>query len=395
MKRFLVLIFAIFVFLTLPALVLAEENQTFPWGENDELLVVEEDEVVDRDFYGGAGRVEIYGTVNGDVYTAGGQVVVEGKVNGDVLAAGGMIDIGGVVSQDVRIIGGQLTVSGEVGKNVTFAGGNINLTDSARIGGSVLGGGGNVNIASPVAKNVTVGAGALVLSSQVGGDVEVRIENLRLAPGAEILGDLTYWSNNEAVVSDSSVVSGGILRKEPKANLQTDFDGETAAQGLEKAWGGVRAFFRVTSLVSSLIVGLLLIWLFPKFTQKASELIGEKPLSVFGLGLIGLIVVPVIMVALLITLIGFPLSLMLMIFYLMSIYLSKVFVSVFVGGMIFSWLKVKAKLGWVFIVGLMVYFLIRSVPLVGGLAIFFSLIFGLGAFWLTLREFWQIGNRKK
>jgi len=395
MKRFLVLIFAIFVFLSLPALVFAKDSQTFPWTKNDELLVIEEDEVVDRDFYGGAGRVEIYGTVNGDVYTAGGQVVVKGKVNGDVLAAGGMIDVSGVVSQDVRIIGGQLTVSGEVGKNVTFVGGNISLTDTARVGGSVLGAGGNVNIASPVAKNVTVGAGALALSGQVGGDVEAGVENLRLAPGAEILGDLTYWSDKEAIIAGSSIVSGEILRKEPRTHLQTDFDGKAASQGLEKVWGGVRGFFRITSLISSLIVGLLLVWLFPKFGRKASELIGQKPLSVFGLGLIGLMVVPVIMIVLLVTLVGIPLSLMLMIFYLMSIYLSKIFVSIFVGGKVLSWLKVKAKLGWVFIVGLVIYFVVRNVPVIGWLAALSSLVFGLGAFWLALRESWLAGNRKK
>jgi len=394
MKRLLILLLTVAGLLTLTAPALADDQSVPFWQKSDELIVVEENEVVDRDFYGGAGRVEIYGVVNGDVFTVGGQILINGVVNGDVLAAGGTVDVGGTVSQDVRIVGGQLMISGQIGKNVTFVGGNVQTLDSARIGGSILGAGGSAIIASPVAKNVTVGTGNLILSSQIGGDVEAGVGSLRLTPEAEILGDLTYWSDNEASIASGATVGGEITKKEPARGL-TDFNQEAGVVGLKGAWKGFKTFLTFTSAISSLIIGLIFLLLFPKFSQEAAEIISRKPLSVFGLGLAGLVVIPPLALILLLTVFGIPLAVILLTFYFFSIYLSKIFVAIFIGGFILTWLKVKTKLIWTFIIGLAVYFLIRNLIFVGWLVTLLSLFFGLGAFWLSLRNSIFLSGKKK
>jgi cytoskeletal protein CcmA (bactofilin family) len=181
-------------------------------------------QVVDGDYFAFGETVEISGTINGDLYASGGQVIIDGRVNGDVLVAGGRVSLSGTVSQDVRAAGGQLAITGNVGRNLTVAGGNVEIASSAVVSGGVVAAGGSVDLAAPVGGAAKIAAGTLIIANRIAGDVEAAVGTLRIASKAEIGGNVTYWSGQEAAVSEGARINGKIVTKHP-AGKAADFAG--------------------------------------------------------------------------------------------------------------------------------------------------------------------------
>jgi len=185
------------------------------FSDDKEAVVLEKNEVVDRDYFAGGEEVKILGVVNGDLYVGGGLVVINGKVSGDVIVGGGKVEINGEVTQDVRVVGGDLVVKGKIGGNLTAVGANVVVNDSAQLAGSVVAVGGNVTIEAPVPGDVVAGAGSLVINSEVGGNVTAALGELRLESEAGVGGNLTYWSENEAKIDEGVVIAGVVEQKMP------------------------------------------------------------------------------------------------------------------------------------------------------------------------------------
>lgn len=390
MRKVLAYLVVLFVFMfALPLPALAEEQKP-------EIITLGQDEVVDRDYFAGGETVEIYGTVNGDVYAAGGQVFIDGVVNGDVLVAGGVVKISGVITQDVRAAGGQLTISGNVEGNVTIGGGNVDISESAQVSGNVVAGAGNLTISGPIEGNIMAGAGNFILESSVGGDVETGVGVLRITPNGSVDGNLTYYSDTEASIDEKASIAGEIMRKEVP---------EKFSEGMEKAkemkvspmemgaiFAGVTLAAKIIGAISTLIIGLILLKLYPNYLGKVADNINKKPWPSLGIGFIALIATPVAGVILLITLVGIPLALMLFAIYGIYLYLAKVFVVYWIGEKIFS---EKTKKGWLLLGGVVVFAVITFIPVIGGLARFLTVLFGLGAGLMACKKAHQAAIEKK
>lgn len=378
--------------LIFPQLALAQDDFTFDNSSSNEhpkkVVTLSKDQVVDKDYFAAGDVVEVSGTVNGDVYVAGGQILIDGTVNGDVLAAGGTISISGKVSQNVRVAGGQINISGEVGRNLTVGAGNLEISKDALLSGSVVIGAGNANISAPVAKDIKAGAGNLVLGNTVGGDIEAGVGELRLASDAQVDGKLTYWSNKSATISQDATVSGQI-----KHNLTPEVKGPNP-KDFAKALISIAVFFKFISLVSSLIVGLLLIFLVPIFTQTVSENITKNPWSSLGWGIFLLIFIPIFAFALFVSIIGIPIAIILLLLYFASLFIARIYAIFWIGDFVVKRMDRKVGMGWTYIGGLVTYYLVTFIPGIGDLIGLFVLLFGLGAAMLTKRELY-LSFRKK
>lgn len=372
----LIVVVALLVFL--PTLSVASEKD-----ENSsirKLVTVPAGQVIDRDFFAFGETVEISGTVNGDVYAAAGQVLVDGTINGDLLAVGGTVTISGTVAQDVRVAGGQVTISGEMGRNLTVWGGNIELTPSAAIHGGVVAGGGNIQLAAPVRHDVKIAAGNLTISNRIGGNVGATVGRIRLTSKAVVTGNLTYHSPSFALVDDLAKISGVITRKEfPREGLPS-------AKAILGLLAGLKLLLTVMSFVSTFILGLLLMHFYPTSTQRAIDRLRERPMDSLGLGLLALIGPPLLAGLLSLTVVGLPLALVALAWYFIVLYLSRVVVIAWAGQAIFQRLGKADHKRWAFMVGLVAYFLLALIPVLGGLVTLIATLFGLGAILSTKKE---------
>jgi len=127
-------------------------------------------------------------------------------------------------------------------------------------------------------------------------------------------------------------------------------------------------------------VGWLGLVLFPGFFQGSTHAVGSGWRSV-GLGFAVLAGVPVAIIVTAITLVGLPVSLMLLATYLFAIYLAKLWVGAFLGQMLLKPAG-ATKSDWLLglLVGLLILTIVGFIPYLGGLVRFVVVCLGLGAF---------------
>ncbi len=379
-KKYSITLVAV-IFLLHPLVLYADDNN----HEHKELSgwkisSVAPGQVINHDYFAYGESVEISGTVNGDVYAAGAQVLVDGTINGDLLAAGGKIIISGDILQNARIAAGRVTIDGNIGKNLTLAGGQVELTKTGRIQGGLVAAGGDIHVAGDVARDVVLGAGSVTVSNKIGGRASVAAPRIRLTSQADVGGDFRFWSKNTPSIDDRAKVSGSIIKREfPKAGLPS-------VEKLFAVWVGMKLFITLASFTSTLALGLLLIHLYPQFSQRALSQLKERPLASIGLGGLVLIVTPVLVGLLGITLLGIPLAIFLMGLFLIYIYLARIFVIAWAGQAIFEKLGKGHQEKLAFISGLVLYSLLTFIPFLGWAITFLVILFGLGTLLLTKKE---------
>jgi cytoskeletal protein CcmA (bactofilin family) len=325
-------------------------------------ITLQAGEVVDGDYFAWGDVIEILGTVRGDLFVAGGKIRIAGTVDGDLLAAGGKIDLEGKVGQDARMAGGEITLSGEIGRNLTIAGGQIVLSDLAIVQGNVI------------------SAGDLVVSNRIRGGVRATAGDLQITSSARISGDVSYRSSHPARIAEGAKIGGMVMQRTP--HQMFDF----SPGQMVGAMAGLILFFKVISFVSTLILGLLLIFLFPGFSHGVVSTLREKPMASLGWGFVWLIVTPLALITLLMTVVGIPLALILFPLYFISLYLARIVIILWAGTAILERMGKGGHPGWGLLIGLFLYTLLTLIPGPGGLVSLFVILFGLGAALLTLKE---------
>ena len=367
------------IFLLVPEIHANENNQEEEYSERD-IVSVPAGEVIEGDYFAFGKSVEISGTVNGDVYAAGGTILIDGNINGDLLAAGGEITVSGTVSQDARLAGGRVTISGNIKRNLTVGGGSVEMTPAATVQGGVVGGGGNIHLAGVVEKDTVIGAGRLVVSNLVGRDLKAAGGTVRLTSKAKVSGNFTYWSRQTASIDSQAKIEGEITQKQLPIEIRP------STESMLELYVGMKILFGLANFFSTLILGLLLIRLYPNFSQRAVAQLKEQPLTSAGLGFLTLIMTPIIVGLFGMTLIGLPLAMVLLAVFFIYLYLARIFVIAWVGHLIIDRLGKAHYQAGGFVVGLILYSILTLVPILGAVLTFLVILFGLGALLLTKKE---------
>ena len=348
--------------------------------QEGERKVVPFGQIIEGDYVAAGDTVEISGVVKGDAYVAGGQVLVNGTIEGDLLVVGGAVSIAGQVEQNVRAAGWQVIISGNVGRNVTVGGMNVEVTKEADLQGNFVAGAANTVLNGPVAKSVKIAGRNLTMSNKVQGDVEAAVDIIRLASGADLQGNFTYWSNREVSFEEGIQVRGTVTRKAGQGF------GGYAEQVSDSVSSFLKPFLGITSFLSSLVLGALLIQLFPNFTRQTIFALREKKWRCLSNGLLALLLIPIIFGVFIITIVGIPLGIMLLFFSSLLLYIARIFVMLWVGMLITEKLGKNISDMWAFVIGLIVYSVLVQVPVIGWVVPSVAAILGLGAIVSRLKE---------
>lgn len=201
----------------------------------------------------------------------------------------------------------------------------------------------------------------VTISGQVNGDVVVFNGSVQLRSGANVTGDVV--SQSDPVVASGATIGGETRR------IQTHVDWE----GL--GWVGRFAWWLAVS-VSTLVVGLVLLWLIGRGARRISEA-GQTGIGPsIGWGLLAFFGLPILGVVALVTIVGIPLGLGILaalgVFYALG-YSATAWI---VGRRI-----VREPTGWIlaFLAGWAILRVLALVPILGGLVWFVAAVFGLGA----------------
>jgi hypothetical protein len=220
---------------------------------------------------------------------------------------------------------------------------------------------GSATVHGTVNGSVTAFDAPVTISGRVNGDVVVFNGRVELQSGANVTGDVV--SQSDPVVASGATIGGTTKRIETNTNWE----------GF--GWAGKLAWWLAVSL-STLVVGLILLWLVGRGTARILEAGRTRIGPSIGLGLLLFFGLPILAVIALLTVVGIPLGLGLLAALLLIYALGYSAAAWILGRSI-----VRGPTAWAvaFLVGWAILRVLALVPILGGLVWFAAVVVGLGA----------------
>jgi cytoskeletal protein CcmA (bactofilin family) len=360
-------------------------------------------QVIDNDVLARGTDVVIDGTIHGDLLAVGSNVTVNGSVTGSLVAVGRTVTVNGQVDGSVYTLARTLKLgtSAYVANNVHFAGLLLDSRSGSRIGRDLVAASVRGRVSCEIGRTLNAVILLLTFNGRIGGGVEAPGAGAALPGQVEPGGTLLF------VGSSASRPLGLAAPTWGTPALQQD-EAQGSVAGIPE-W----IVTRLGDLAALLLVGGLVIWLRPVLIQRPAERLRRKPLPAAGFGLLSLTlsvsaVAVVILLAVLLFVIGiwlggvtlwelafllwgigYPvLILAFALFALTVLYGSKIIVADMVGTLILKRISPQTPEYRILppLLGLLLYVVLRSIPLLGWAIEVLVTLFGLGAIWVALRD---------
>lgn len=173
--------------------------------------------------------------------------------------------------------------------NLWILGGNVTLEDGSRVTGDVRLAGGNLQADGEVDGNISATGGAI-----------------NLGKTALVHGDVNMLGGS--INQDSSARIQGELRNETQGPFQFTGPGVRVPAfeiRLNPFWGLLTAFFRAFAMAA---LAILVVMFWPHQSERTARAIVAQPFTAGALGLLTAAIVPIVLLVLIITIIGIPVS---------------------------------------------------------------------------------------
>ncbi len=318
----------------------------------------------------GGESVIIDGNVEGDLITGGERLVINGSVSGNVIALGQSVTINGNVGGTVIGAAEVLELSGaQVVGDIWVAGETIELGKGTRIGRNATVAGERIILTGHVTRDLTVAGESLEVSGSVGEDIEAFTDQLRLIGDASVGGDIRFRSDDE-----------DRLQQSPDATVQGSVTFSSVFEESEPRNRYLDPQFyinQVLGLVAAFVAGVTLLWFFPDLRYLRLGNSGEN-FRTAGLGLIGIISLPVVAILMGITVVGLPLTVVGLFFWAFMLYFAKIVLASYLGQVILVSSDQDDSLPLTLLAGLGAIFVAVNIPAVGGIINLLLTIIGVG-----------------
>lgn len=294
------------------------------------------------------------------VFAAGQEIDISSFIDGSTFVAGEDITI--TSSQDIIFAAGEdIKIKDAYAKDVFVAGMELEITNSQIR--DLFAFAEDIEINSEISHNAYLGATKVVIDSKIMGNVYIAAEEIIIKDGAEIMGTLEYPETAYIRISDDAIIEN---TKEFNVN---EPDMGTSIQVM------ITDF--INSYLTILVTGIAFIILFRKQFDKLEkeELSFENVAKKVGLGFLLLIAAPIVALILMFSIVGVPLSFMLLALYIMLIYISIIPSGYFIA---YKLLHKNIKNDYLLLaIGILGIKLLEFVPVIGFLVALISLCFGM------------------
>jgi hypothetical protein len=352
-------------------------------------------EVIDNDVFANGQQVTIDGTINGDVFIVGNQVQINGTINGSLFVIGQAVVLQNTVTGTAYAASVSLELKPEavLQRNLYFVGASLTTSSGSAIQRDLrticLG----ADLKGSVARDTRATIGimqviALIINS-LGGELRLPsnpqpIGAVSLGAGASpLIAPLSYW----------------LQTSPPAAGIDTT-----------KLISWLEDLLRNFGLL--LVLGAVCYWLFRNPLNRTTQALRARPLAALGYGLLALLITTNVflvgvLVASLIFVIGlwlgylglwsFTLAFWALTYAALAFFLAALWFLVTYGTKLIvaylagAWLFEKITPKWAvprfvaLAIGVLIYVLLRSVPMLGWVLSVLVTAWGLGASWLAYR----------
>ena len=305
--------------------------------------------------------------LNSDAYLYGDDLIIDYPIDGNLFAVGKNITINSQIGGDAFICANNITI----GEDAYIYSNLFALGDSIEIKGviyDVYACASNLNISGYVYRNVLSACKNFTLGGLIGRNVKLSTNTINFTEVAKIYGNLDYTSSEEITISDG-VIAGNVNFNE-KLTTPIDTKNEIKTHIINLG----------TSISTISVIWLLLLWLLPSYQEKISSILAKKTLPSFGIGLLTPILAFIAFIMLLVIEITSSLALLLLTFLLVSFGISIAIFVIAISELICKKLKIEIKYQkfGIVVASSIILWLLRLIPVLGGIISFISTILGLG-----------------
>ncbi|HEY6467422.1 MAG TPA: polymer-forming cytoskeletal protein [Candidatus Acidoferrales bacterium] len=326
---------------------------------------------INTDLFVAGDRILIDGNVDGDLIVWAHEVEVNGHVKGDIIAFTQELRMNGTVDGNIRAFAQSAVLSGTVSKNLTGFVRTLELDEKANVGGSATIFSADAQLNGPVKGDLLAMTGQLDIDGPIGGNVRVRSDELTIGSTAQIAGRTQYEGSKQPNVMAGAKLASPLevtMRKPtPEYSTWPYYWHQTLR------WG------------AAFLLGLVMFLLAPGVFLDAANSANKVGLSM-GIGLLFLVGLPVAAFIACITIVGLGLGIVTFLTYIVAVYMSQIFVGEWLGekllGAGIGVGPVLARLA----LGLAILRVIRVIPFLGPLSMWVVIIWGLGAYILSIHK---------
>jgi cytoskeletal protein CcmA (bactofilin family) len=331
----------------------------FALAEKDSFTLSEE---YGKNLYLTNNIVTIDSNLYGDLFAFSEKMDVNALVQQDLNAVAGMFDLKGTIGSDLRLVASSAKIDGTVFGEVMILGDYVEFTNNSQIGGPVNINANTVIIDGDFKDNLNINADKVIINGIVEGNAVIYSTSLELGPNAKILGD---FSSTRSIDGMSSKV-GGIITKMNGREDPNNFTSVT--------------FRKIWMFITLFLIGAVLVLVARKFTNKSVEKMSKRFFLSLLFGFLALLITPFIAVALLFTVVGIPISIILVLIYILAIILSLGLGSLFIGKLLVRIANKKNKDVWIaLLIGTLFIALISLIPIVLCIIIILLMFTAIGA----------------
>jgi cytoskeletal protein CcmA (bactofilin family) len=326
---------------------------------------------IPENYYAAGEHVGLPAPVLGDAVIAGRIVTIGQEVSGDVLAAGWRVQVVAPTADDVRIAGAEVEVKAAIGGDLTAAAGDLMVSPGTRVSGRSWLTGGTVRADGIFDREVRIAADRVQIGGEIREPIRVVAQRLEILSTARVLGPLTYEGATQATVAAGAVLERPITYKQIPAK---DVRDARWPRGLTSVVFGIHVFFG----------GLLLLLLLPRFAAKPADALLAAPGQSLLAGLALLVTIPFVAVLLMISVVGLPAGLVVTAAYVAALFIGVVTTAMFVGSLEARMLNLapastRRERLMLLLAGVLTLAVLRSIPVLGTIVVFASIVAGLGA----------------
>lgn len=337
------------------------------------LVLLEQNQIIDKTYFASGDVLDIKGTINGDVFLAGSDITFSGNINGNLFVAGNTINLTGKVNGNIFSAGNILTINSE-GVEGLFAAGNL-ITVNSKINKNSYVAGSSVTITSnsSIGQDLFISAGTVNLDANVKRDLSLSSSSTSFGQNARIGNNLEVSDSMQTITNLNSITGGKITITQSSENSPSK---EFISSFKSKVFGKL-----TFGLFSVLVVGLLLVKFFNKFIVKinkdSEKNFGRNLLK----GLLFFLGVPFLAIILLITIIGIKLSFIVIGIYSITMFFTSVIGSIFIGDLFLKKLmKQKNPSSYLAVlVGSLIFIILTIIPFIGWIIGLIIILVSLGS----------------
>ncbi len=308
-------------------------------------------------------NVTIKEELDGTAFIAGNNVNINKSINGIAFVAANNLKIKDN-QEYVIAAGGNVELSGKVEKDLFLAGQNIESKDFS-VGRDSYIFGDIVKLDGDFNRNIYISAGEVVLNGTYNGNITISATNIKVVDGVKINGTLKY--NEDATINklDKDIKTKTYVNATPKVSF-IDY--------LKSV---------LLSYLKLLIIALVLALFFENIYKASLKQTKDKSfngiLGLCGKGLLILIGVPILALSLMVTGVFSSIGIIALLIYGIFVYISSIFSGYYLATMLDKkYFHKNLNNYWLLIIGILLIYILRMLPFVGGLVLIVSATLSLG-----------------